>query len=124
MPIPDWNKQLYLDPCFLPSEADKKTRCYQREIRAEGRKIYACSEAASTLPDCFVLWRAVELNPEDSGFPGGCGSQISAALATHQAGSSQLPFVFPREWQRFPSAVYWNIWCFHSSSPSLGSACL
>lgn len=49
---------------------------------------------------------------------------ISAALATHQAGTSQLPFVFPWEWKYFPSAIYWNIWCFHSSSPSLGSACL
>lgn len=46
MPIPEWNKQLYLDPRSLPSGADKGTRCYQREIGAEGRKIYVSSHPA------------------------------------------------------------------------------
>lgn len=127
MPIPDWNKQLYLDPCFLPSEADKKTYSYQREIQAEGRKIYACLKPASTLPNCLVPWRNAKLNRADFYFPGGCRSQHQCC-SRHPPGSQHTaPICFYMEMTaRFPSAIYCNtdILCFYSPLPSLGSDCL
>lgn len=127
MPIPDWNKQLYLDPRFLPSEADKKTYSYQREIQVEGRKIYACLKPASTLPNCLAPWRNEKLNRADFYFPGGCRSQHQCC-SRHPPGSQHTaPLCFYMEMTaRFPSAIYCNadILCFYSSLPSLGSDCL
>lgn len=127
MPIPDWNKQLYLDPYFLPSEADKKTYSYQREIQAEGRKIYAWLKPASTLPNCLALWRNVKFNHADFYFPGRCRSQHQCC-SHHPPGSQHTaPICFYMEMTAcFPSAIYCNvdILYFYSSLPSLGSDCL
>lgn len=127
MPIPDWNKQLYLDPCFLPSEADKKTHSYQREIQAEGRKIYACLKPASTLPNCSVLWRNARFNGADFCFPGGCRSQHQCCFCHPPGSQHTTPICFYMEMTAcFPSAIYCkaDILCFYSSLPSLISNCL
>lgn len=94
MPVPDWNKQLYLDPCFLPSDADKRTYSYQREIQAEGRKIYACLKPASTLPNCSALWRNVKFNHADFYFPGGCRSQHRRCSRHPPASQHTAPICF------------------------------
>lgn len=97
VPVPNWNKQLYQDPCFLPSAADKKTYSYQREIQAEGRKIYACLKAASTLPDCSALQRNVKSERMEFYFPGGCRSQH---CSRHPPGSQRTaPICFTCKWQ-------------------------
>lgn len=109
MPIPEWNKQLYLDSHSLPSGADKGTRCYQREIGAEGRKIYISPRPAR-------LSRALEGcadNPVDSGCAGSHGSQLRAALATTTS-SSQLLLVFPQFSGMFGASTAplppWALW--------------
>lgn len=100
MPIPDWNKQLYLDPWFLPSEANKKTYSYQHEIQAEGRKIYAGLQAASALPKRSALQRNIELIMQIFLFQEAVDHSTNAAPAAHQAVSVQLQLVLPWEWQR------------------------
>lgn len=124
MPIPDWNKQLYLDPCFLPSEADKKTHSYQREIQAEGRKIYACLKPASTLLNCLALGRNVRFNQAGFAFPGGCRSQHQCCSRHPPDSQHTAPICFYMEMTTcFPSTIYCNaaVLCLYSSLPSLGS---
>lgn len=107
MPIPDWNKQLYLDPCFLPSEADKKTHSYQREIQAEGRKIYACLKPASTLLNCLALGRNVRFNQAGFAFPGGCRSQHQCCSRHPPDSQHTAPICFYMEMTTcFPSTIY------------------
>lgn len=96
MPIPDWNKQLYLDPWFLP-EANKKTYSYQREIQAEGRKIYAGLQAVSALPKRSALQRNMELIMQIFLFQEAADHSTNAAPTAHQAVSVQLQFVLPWE---------------------------